>query len=196
MTASGIFLPFCLPWICWWRLFYFSPSELGQWKWFNLVPLTGTDQKTLRRALPMARLQRRDWSAFGSAQDASGTEGRLNGTISSMDGHSLFFYTQSNHYQYQWWISKNTADKTFNAITSATDYNSVPIFVHVLTYRHTCAHIWMHWQQNLNKQSPLYVWAYSYLWAYKVINSIKMYESVCVSMIIAGGLEKGKSGRD
>lgn len=44
MTASGIFLPFCLPLICWWRLLYFSPSELGQqdwqWKQFNWVHLS------------------------------------------------------------------------------------------------------------------------------------------------------------
>lgn len=95
MIASGIFLPFCLPWLCWWRLLYFSPSELDQqdWQWerFSWVHLTGTGQKTLRSAAPMAGLQRGDWSACGSAWGCtSGTEGRLDGAVSSMDGDSLF----------------------------------------------------------------------------------------------------------
>lgn len=177
MTASGIFLPCCLPWISWWRLLYFSPSELDQQdrprEYFNWVHLTGTGQKTLRRAPPMAGLQRGDWSALGSAWGCtSGTQGRLDGEVFSMDGHSLFFYTQSNHYHYQWEISKNTADKTPSIITSTSDYISTLIwtswdstfFMHVFTYRHICAHIWMQWQQNLNKQTPLYVWAY--VWVY------------------------------
>lgn len=141
MMASGIFLPFCLPWICWRRLLYFSPSELGQWKWFNWVHLTGTGQKTLRRAPAMAKLQRRDWSAFGSAQGCtSGTEGRLDGTVSSMDGHSLFFYTQSNHHQYQWQISKNPADKILRVspqlLTTLLSL-FLCMYLHIDTYVHT-----------------------------------------------------------
>lgn len=96
MTASGIFLPFCLPWICWWRLLYFSPSELDQQDWqqkrFNWVHLTGTCHKTLRKSPAMAGLQREDWSALGSARGCtSGTEGALDGEVSSMD--EAFFST-------------------------------------------------------------------------------------------------------
>lgn len=170
MTASGIFLPFCLPWIRWWRFLYFSPSKRNQqewqWKRFNWIHLTGTGQKTIRRAAPMAGLQRGDWSALGSAQGCtSGTEGRLDGAVSSMNGHSLFLYTQRNHYRYQWQISKNTAEQNTLSITSTSDYTSTLLwirwgstfFVHVFTYRHICAHIWMHWQKTLiNKAHCIY----------------------------------------
>lgn len=152
MTASGTSLPFCLPWICWWGLFYFSPSELHQqdwqWKRFNWVCLTGMGQKTLRRAPPMAGLQRGDWSALGSARGCtSGTEGRLDREVSSMDEHSLFFYTQSNHYHYQWQISKNTADKTLWVsppplttllfIWTSWDSTFLCMCLHTDTYVHT-----------------------------------------------------------
>lgn len=182
MTASGIFLPFCLPWICWWRLLYLSPSKLHQqdwqWKRFNWVHLTGTGQKTLRRAALMAGLQRGNWSALGSAWGCtSGAGGGWMGQFLPWMGTAFFstprviitiindrfqrtLQTKFSKYHlnlwlhfYPYWIRW---DSTF--------------FVHMFTYWHICAHIWMHWQQNRNKQSPLYVWAYSYLQAYKVIN--------------------------
>lgn len=97
MSANGVFLPLCQeesPWICWWRLLYFSPGELDQqdwhWKWFNWVHLVWNRSENPQKSTSRGKPRERGLICRGPAWGCTARrERRLDRTASSMGGHRV-----------------------------------------------------------------------------------------------------------